>query len=182
MAVLERKGWRTCPSLRVGSWSQESLRAECWAERVSALQEANSLQHPYPASSLLFTRFLRPTKLVLSNKTEHLKTEKRNNGQDRGRKRCIASQESPRTTLSTDWVPFVNNETGSLGDTSEAISMDASLGHPHLRSCLLVKTSLFLYWRGYFPPKEGYIPLIWRFSSSHLHSIYQGWIFLRFNM
>lgn len=28
--------------------------------------------------------------------------------------------------------PFVNSETGSLGDTSEAVSLDASLGHPHL--------------------------------------------------
>lgn len=37
-----------------------------------------ALQYPHSASGLLSTRFPRPSKLVLSNKTERLKTEMRN--------------------------------------------------------------------------------------------------------
>lgn len=36
-------------------------------------------------------------------------------------------------------LPFVNSEPGSLGDTSEAVSTDAFLGHPHLSSLPLGK-------------------------------------------
>lgn len=56
----------------------ESLQAECWAERVIVPKKANSL-----CNTLLFARFPRPIKSVVSKKTERLKTEPRNMGWDR---------------------------------------------------------------------------------------------------